>query len=160
MGLHEPARLFSPGVHAGNISTASLPVRAPGLNSGAFHAHYDRNCVHFTHTTTTQMAKKNRKSNPGRPGRDAAKTVAGVRIIGGQLRGRRINYSGDARTRPMKDRLREAIFNLIGPSIRGKHVLDLFAGTGALALEALSRAPTGPLSSNSTFRPQASFAGT
>ena len=39
----------------------------------------------------------------------------------------------------MKDRLREAIFNLIGPSIRGKHALDLFAGTGALALEALSR---------------------
>ncbi len=39
----------------------------------------------------------------------------------------------------MKDRLREAIFNLVGPSIRGAHALDLFAGTGALALEALSR---------------------
>jgi 16S rRNA (guanine966-N2)-methyltransferase len=39
----------------------------------------------------------------------------------------------------MKDRLREAIFNLIGPAIRGKHAIDLFAGTGALALEALSR---------------------
>jgi len=39
----------------------------------------------------------------------------------------------------MKDRLREAIFNLIGPSIRGKHAVDLFAGTGALGLEAISR---------------------
>lgn len=55
------------------------------------------------------------------------------------MRGRRIHYSGDERTRPMKDRLREAIFNLIGPDIQGKHALDLFAGTGALAFEALSR---------------------
>ncbi len=39
----------------------------------------------------------------------------------------------------MKDRLREAIFNLVGPDIRGAHAIDLFAGTGALALEALSR---------------------
>jgi 16S rRNA (guanine966-N2)-methyltransferase len=39
----------------------------------------------------------------------------------------------------MKDRLREAIFNLIGPGIRGKHAIDLFAGTGALGLEAVSR---------------------
>jgi 16S rRNA (guanine966-N2)-methyltransferase len=65
--------------------------------------------------------------------------VTGLRIIGGQYRGRRLNYSGDARTRPMKDRLREAVFNLVGPAIVGKHALDLFAGTGALGLEALSR---------------------
>ena len=39
----------------------------------------------------------------------------------------------------MKDRVREAIFNLIGPAVRGTHVVDLFAGTGALAFEALSR---------------------
>jgi 16S rRNA (guanine966-N2)-methyltransferase len=39
----------------------------------------------------------------------------------------------------MKDRVREAMFNLIGPSVVGTHALDLFAGTGALALEALSR---------------------
>ena len=43
----------------------------------------------------------------------------------------------------MKDRVREAIFNLIGPSIKGKHAVDLFAGTGALALEALSRGAVG-----------------
>jgi len=39
----------------------------------------------------------------------------------------------------MKDRVREAVFNLIGPPIRRKHAIDLFAGTGALGLEALSR---------------------
>jgi len=39
----------------------------------------------------------------------------------------------------MKERVREAIFNLLGPAVQGKHALDLFAGTGALGLEALSR---------------------
>lgn len=39
----------------------------------------------------------------------------------------------------MKDRVRESVFNLVGPSVVGKHVLDLFGGTGALALEAISR---------------------
>jgi 16S rRNA (guanine966-N2)-methyltransferase len=46
----------------------------------------------------------------------------------------------------MKDRVREAVFNLIGPRVREKHVLDLFAGTGAMAIESLSRgAVTGTL---------------
>ncbi|MBU4399622.1 MAG: RsmD family RNA methyltransferase [Planctomycetes bacterium] len=88
------------------------------------------------------MARRKRKPKSTaaeRSPRGDSKSVAGVRIIGGRFRGRRIHYTGDARTRPMKDRLREAIFNLVGPSIRGKHALDLFAGTGALALEALSR---------------------
>jgi len=39
----------------------------------------------------------------------------------------------------MKDRLREAVFNLLGPAVKGKHAVDLFAGTGALGLEAISR---------------------
>ena len=39
----------------------------------------------------------------------------------------------------MKERVREALFNLVGPAVKGKHTLDLFAGTGALGLEALSR---------------------
>ena len=61
------------------------------------------------------------------------------RIIGGRFRGRKLLYSGDRRTRPMKLRVREALFNLVGPAVRDRHVIDLFAGTGALALEALSR---------------------
>jgi len=65
--------------------------------------------------------------------------VVGLRIIGGTLRGRKLQYSGDLRTRPMKDRVREAVFNLIGPRIVGAHAIDLFAGTGALGLEAISR---------------------
>jgi 16S rRNA (guanine966-N2)-methyltransferase len=88
------------------------------------------------------MAKRSKRPNVTaaghRPG-DVARPTVGLRIIGGEFRGRRLHYSGDLRTRPMKDRLREAIFNLVGPAIRGKHAIDLFAGTGALALEAISR---------------------
>jgi 16S rRNA (guanine966-N2)-methyltransferase len=62
-----------------------------------------------------------------------------VRIIGGQFRGRRIRYHGDPVVRPMKHRTREAIFNLISTDCQGRHAIDLFAGTGALGLEALSR---------------------
>jgi 16S rRNA (guanine966-N2)-methyltransferase len=62
-----------------------------------------------------------------------------LRIVGGRHRGRRLAWSGDLRTRPMKDRVREAVFNLLGPRITGKHAIDLFAGTGALGLEAVSR---------------------
>ncbi|WP_197530384.1 RsmD family RNA methyltransferase [Bythopirellula polymerisocia] len=67
-----------------------------------------------------------------------------LRIIGGNLRGSKLRYEhfqqgGDPVTRPMKHRVREAIFNLISIESAGKHVIDLFAGTGALGLEALSR---------------------
>ncbi len=62
-----------------------------------------------------------------------------LRIIGGTWRGRQIQYSGDPITRPMKDNIREAVFNLVGGWLPGKLALDLFAGTGALGLEALSR---------------------
>lgn len=88
------------------------------------------------------MGKGERRSKTpggGQKPADAERSAVGLRIIGGLFRGRKLEYSGDLRTRPMKDRLREAVFNLIGPDIRGKHALDLFAGTGALGLEALSR---------------------
>lgn len=88
------------------------------------------------------MGKGERRSKSpsgGQKPADTERSAVGLRIIGGQFRGRKLDYSGDLRTRPMKDRLREAVFNLIGPDIRGKHALDLFAGTGALGLEALSR---------------------
>lgn len=66
-----------------------------------------------------------------------------LRIIGGMHRGRKLIYTGDLRTRPMKDRLRESLFNLLGHAVRGKHAIDLFAGTGALGLEAISRGAAG-----------------
>jgi 16S rRNA (guanine966-N2)-methyltransferase len=72
----------------------------------------------------------------------AAATGTTLRIIGGTHRGRKLLYSGDPRTRPMKDRVREAVFNLLGPEVKGTHTIDLFAGTGALGFEALSRGAT------------------
>ena len=62
-----------------------------------------------------------------------------MRIIGGTFRGRRLRYDGDPVVRPMKHRTREAIFNLVSTESEGRHAIDLFAGTGALGLEALSR---------------------
>ena len=61
-----------------------------------------------------------------------------MRIISGEARGRRLRAPRGAATRPTADRVREALFNILG-SVDGVRVLDLFAGTGALALEALSR---------------------
>lgn len=62
-----------------------------------------------------------------------------LRIVGGRFKGRAIAYSGDPVTRPMKDNIREAVFNLVGGWVPGKIVFDLFAGTGAMGLEAISR---------------------
>ena len=69
---------------------------------------------------------------------DAPETTE-LRIIGGKYRGSKLLYHGDPVTRPMKHRVREAIFNLISTESKGRHAIDLFAGTGALGLEALSR---------------------
>ena len=80
--------------------------------------------------------------NAGRRPRGEPSTPVGVRIIGGRFRGRKLEYTGDLRTRPMKDRVRESLFNRLGPTVRGKTAVDLFAGTGALGFEALSRGAT------------------
>jgi 16S rRNA (guanine966-N2)-methyltransferase len=61
------------------------------------------------------------------------------RIIGGTMRGRRLEFSPDPRTRPMKDRVRETLFDLVGTRVKGAIALDLFAGSGAIGFEALSR---------------------
>ncbi len=67
-----------------------------------------------------------------------------MRIVGGRFRGRALATPGDDRTRPTTDRVRESVFNILahgidGFAIEGVRVLDLFAGTGALGVEALSR---------------------
>ncbi|MBW2060147.1 MAG: 16S rRNA (guanine(966)-N(2))-methyltransferase RsmD [Deltaproteobacteria bacterium] len=62
-----------------------------------------------------------------------------MRIIGGKYRGRRLIVPRGLAVRPTADRVREAIFNILGPGVEGRKVLDLFAGTGALGLEAMSR---------------------
>ncbi|MEP6547214.1 MAG: 16S rRNA (guanine(966)-N(2))-methyltransferase RsmD, partial [Gammaproteobacteria bacterium] len=62
-----------------------------------------------------------------------------VRIIGGSWRGRRINFPDIPGLRPTPDRVRETLFNWLQHDIAGARCLDLFAGSGALGLEALSR---------------------
>jgi 16S rRNA (guanine966-N2)-methyltransferase len=62
-----------------------------------------------------------------------------MRIIAGTRKGARIFAPKGQDTRPTGDRVREAAFNLIGPMVDGATVLDLFAGSGAMGLEALSR---------------------
>ncbi len=62
-----------------------------------------------------------------------------VRIIGGSLRGSRIEVLNRPGLRPTPDRARETLFNWLAPVLSGARVLDLFAGTGALGIEALSR---------------------
>jgi 16S rRNA (guanine966-N2)-methyltransferase len=66
-----------------------------------------------------------------------------VRIVGGRLRGRALVAPKTQAIRPTADRLRESLFNILthayGDPVTGARVLDLFAGTGALALEAISR---------------------
>lgn len=78
------------------------------------------------------------------PPASALTQASELKIIGGRFRGRKLRYEpfqidDAAVTRPMKHRVREAIFNLVGVEVEGKHAIDLFAGTGALGLEALSR---------------------
>src|SRR5262245_13139785 len=66
-----------------------------------------------------------------------------MRIVGGRLRGRTIAAPKSQAIRPTADRLREAVFNILahayGDPVTDARVLDLFAGTGALGLEAMSR---------------------
>jgi 16S rRNA (guanine(966)-N(2))-methyltransferase RsmD len=65
--------------------------------------------------------------------------VSDLRIIGGKARGRRIRSVPGETTRPITDKVREALFNILGPDIQGASFLDLFAGTGSVGIEALSR---------------------
>ena len=62
-----------------------------------------------------------------------------LRIIGGKARGLRINSVPSDSTRPVTDKVREALFNIIGADIQEATLLDLFAGTGSVGIEALSR---------------------
>ena len=62
-----------------------------------------------------------------------------LRIIGGTWRGRKLRFAASAAIRPTPDRVRETLFNWLGARTPGARALDLFAGSGALGLEALSR---------------------
>ena len=60
-------------------------------------------------------------------------------MIAGSLKGRRLDAPRGLRVRPTSDRAREALFDILGPRIRGAHFLDIFSGTGAVGIEARSR---------------------
>ena len=65
-------------------------------------------------------------------------TFPEMRIVAGEHRGRRLRAPAGGATRPTSDRVREALFSILGP-VEGLRVLDLYAGSGALGIEALSR---------------------
>ena len=72
-------------------------------------------------------------------GRRPAKKPGSVRIIGGEWRGRRLSVPDVEGLRPSGDRCRETLFNWLQPSLHGARCADIFAGTGVLGLEAVSR---------------------
>ena len=64
-----------------------------------------------------------------------------MRIISGEFKSRKIQFPKNKLTRPMTDRAKETVFNILGGLVLGKHVLDLYAGSGSMGLESLSRGP-------------------
>ena len=71
--------------------------------------------------------------------RGAKRATSQLRIIGGQWRGRKLPFPDRPGLRPTGDRIRETLFNWLGPHLQTAKCLDLFAGSGALGIEALSR---------------------
>jgi 16S rRNA (guanine966-N2)-methyltransferase len=84
------------------------------------------------------MSTRKSGSRPSKDRKKNAKSSA-LRIIGGQWRSRRLSFIAAEGLRPTTDRVRETLFNWITPNIPGARCLDLFTGSGALGLEALSR---------------------
>jgi len=65
--------------------------------------------------------------------------LPGLRVIGGTAKGRRLRLVPGSGTRPISDRVKESLFDLLGADVAGAAVLDLFSGTGSVGIEALSR---------------------
>jgi 16S rRNA (guanine966-N2)-methyltransferase len=65
-----------------------------------------------------------------------------LRIVAGSLKGRRLTYTVDRHLRPTPDLVRGALFSILGDAVPGRPFIDLFAGTGAVGMEALSRGAT------------------
>lgn len=65
-----------------------------------------------------------------------------IRVISGIARGRKLRKVPGGKTRPITDRVKEAVFNILGSDIEDSKMLDLFAGTGSVGIEALSRGAT------------------
>jgi 16S rRNA (guanine966-N2)-methyltransferase len=85
------------------------------------------------HRSRRDNALQNKAPSPASRGRNE------LRIIGGRWRGRKLRFPSAEGLRPTPNRVRETLFNWLAPSIQGARCLDLFAGSGALGIEALSR---------------------
>ena len=85
------------------------------------------------------MASAGKSQRRSAAPRERAGHARVLRIIGGTWRGRKLRFPASAAIRPTPDRVRETLFNWLGTAIHGARCLDLFAGSGALGLEALSR---------------------
>ena len=85
------------------------------------------------------MAQRNRPVAGRIGGRASRRGDGRIRIIGGKWKGRKLDVPDRPGLRPTMDRVRETLFSWLGPDIVDRRVLDLFAGTGALSFEALSR---------------------
>ena len=83
---------------------------------------------------TLEQGEEMAKSTRQRPG-----STGQLRIIGGQWRGRKLQFTATDGLRPTTDRVRETLFNWLMSELSSARCLDLFAGSGALGLEALSR---------------------
>jgi 16S rRNA (guanine966-N2)-methyltransferase len=99
----------------------------------------------FQHRATGREHGKSDRQGPAAKKRLPKVKPTKLRIIGGELRGRGVLYLGDRDTRPMKESLRETLFNIVGPAIKGRIAWDLFAGTGVLAIESFSRGALGAI---------------
>lgn len=86
--------------------------------------------------------KRPARTSARKTGRRQPRSRNELRIIGGRWRGRRVRFPPVKGLRPTPDRVRETLFNWLQPVISGSRCLDLFAGSGALGLEALSRGAT------------------
>jgi 16S rRNA (guanine966-N2)-methyltransferase len=93
-----------------------------------------------------RSAKASKKSQPGR-----------LRIVAGNWRSRLLDIADVPGLRPTSERVRETLFNWLTPRIGGARCLDLFAGTGALGLEALSRGASGVVFVESSARAAAAL---
>ncbi|MGI9474102.1 MAG: RsmD family RNA methyltransferase [Rubripirellula sp.] len=87
-------------------------------------------------------SKSSGKARSKSSGKAKTASPTKLRIIGGDMRGRIIHYHGAEFTRPMKDNIRENLFNILGRAAKGAICFDLFAGTGAMGFESLSRGAT------------------
>jgi 16S rRNA (guanine966-N2)-methyltransferase len=99
----------------------------------------DNICIEIHTAVNKTKAPKTGKATAAQSNRASAAGNGELRIIGGQWRGRKLRFPALPGLRPSPDRVRETLFNWLMPELSGARCLDLFAGSGALGLEALSR---------------------